>query len=334
MTGYCRGLQALGIGVGSLVLAAGVSAAAPPLRVLCTTFPLYQLTRNVTQGREGATVALLLPAALGCPHDYALTPQDVRRLARADVLVVNGLGLEDFLGAPIREANPKVRVVETAAGIRDTLAYGEAGGTEEAHDDGGPGDAGEPGGHEPAAAEPGHAHAHAGANPHLFASPRQAARLAMAIAAGLGKADPDGAARYRQNADAYAARLNRLADDLAALGTQLKSRRIVTQHGVFDYLARDMGLEVVATVQAHAGQEPSAAAMIQLVKTIRERGGAALFTEPQYPPQTGQTIARETGIPVALLDPVASGPEDAPLDYYEVAMRRNLETLKATLGTR
>ena len=68
------------------------------------------------------------------------------------------------------------------------------------------------------------------------------------------------------------------------------------------------------------------------MKTIRARQAGAVFTEPQYPPAVGQTIARETGLPVAVLDPVASGPADAPLDYYEQAMRRNLETLRATLG--
>jgi ABC-type Zn uptake system ZnuABC Zn-binding protein ZnuA len=314
------------------VLLPGASGAAP-LRVLCTTFPMYQLTRNVGQGREGLAVSLLLPAQLGCPHDYALTPQDMRRLSRADLLVVNGLGLEDFLGAPIREANPRAVVLEPAAGIADVLFCGEAAGR--GHGDAEPqGEAEGPGdGHDRQTGE-GHEHHHAGANPHLFASPRQAARLAGAIAAGLGKADPEGAALYARNAQAYADRLNRLADEMVALGQGLRNRRIVTQHGVFDYLARDMGLEVVAVVQAHAGQDPSAAEMLALVKTIRERGAAALFTEPQYPPEVGKTIAGETGIPVASLDPAASGPENAPLDYYETAMRRNLSVLMSVLGNR
>ena len=60
-------------------------------------------------------------------------------------------------------------------------------------------------------------------------------------------------------------------------------------------------------------------------------GAAALFTEPQYPAKVGETIAREIGIPVATLDPVASGPPDAPADYYEKTMRANLETLKRIL---
>jgi ABC-type Zn uptake system ZnuABC Zn-binding protein ZnuA len=309
---------AVWLGVWFCGFAAGRLEAAPPLRVLCTTFPVYQLTRPVVAGRERLTLELLLPAALGCPHDYALTPQDLRRLARADVLVVNGLGFEEFLEArAVRDVNPRVTVVEATAGIGGLLHYEEAAGS-------GPG--APPHGDEE--------HAAGDLNPHLFASPRQAARLVLAIAAGLGQADPEAAGLYLRNAQAQAERLNRLADAFAALVPTLRNRRIVTQHGVFDYLARDAGLEVVAVVQAEAGQDPSAAEMLLLLRTIRERGAGALFTEPQYPPQVGRAIAGDAGIPLAVLDPVASGPADASPDYYERTMRRNLETLRSTLGAR
>jgi ABC-type Zn uptake system ZnuABC Zn-binding protein ZnuA len=127
--------------------------------------------------------------------------------------------------------------------------------------------------------------------------------------------------------------MNRLADDCAALGKHLQNNRIVTQHGVFDYLARDMGLEVVAVVQAHAGQEPSASEILEIVATIKAKKAGAIFTEPQYPEAVGKTIAKEAGIAAATLDPGATGPERAPLDYYEQVMRTNLVTLEKTLGS-
>jgi ABC-type Zn uptake system ZnuABC Zn-binding protein ZnuA len=101
---------------------------------------------------------------------------------------------------------------------------------------------------------------------------------------------------------------------------------------VFDYFARDMGLEVMAVVQAHAGQEPSAAEMLEIVKAVRKKKAGGVFTEPQYPLKVGQAIAKEAGIPSAMLDPVATGPEKAGLDYYETVMRKNMEILRQTLG--
>ncbi len=121
---------------------------------------------------------------------------------------------------------------------------------------------------------------------------------------------------------------------MQALGRTLANTRIVTQHGAFDYLARDMGLQVVGVVAAHAGQPPSAAQTLALVQTIRRLKAGAVFTEPQYPARIAQTIAREAGIPSAVLDSVAGGPVRAGLDYYETTMRRNMATLRVTLGTR
>ena len=111
----------LGFLFGSLALGATVAFA--ELNVLCTTFPVHQIARNVVQGREGVALQLMLPAGMGCPHDYALTPQDMRKLASADVLVVNGLGLEEFLDAPVLAANPGIEIVDSSAGIRDLLEY-------------------------------------------------------------------------------------------------------------------------------------------------------------------------------------------------------------------
>lgn len=300
----CRRSLALIACLSVLMCASAAWAGGKPLMVLCTTFPMYQFTRNIAQGHAGVQVELLLPAQLGCPHDYVVTPQDMRKLARADVLVVNGLGLEEFLGAPLKRANPRLRVIESAQGITAILRYGA--GAAPAHD--------------------------RGDNPHLFVSPRMAALLVRNIAEALQRIDPAGAGLYERNASAYAARLNQLADECVVVGRRLASNRIVTQHGAFDYLARDMGLTVVAVVSEHA--EPSAAQILELVRTIRRTKAGAVFTEPQYPVRIGQTIAREAGIRAAELDPAATGPADAGLDYYETIMRRNLATLEQTLGKR
>lgn len=315
------------IAVGLSLFPIAARAVAAEKIILATTFPIYQITRNVAQGRDGVRIDLMLSSQMGCPHDYALTPQDMQKLAKADILVVNGLGMEEFLGAPVKKANPKITVIDSSMGIRETIIY--SGDHDHAkalrHDE---------------ISDHGHAHHseekhhhHAGVNPHLFASPKMTAKLAMSIAEGLSKADPKGAAVYLKNARAYAGEMNKLAVDMAALGKRLKNNRIVQPHGVFDYLARDMGLTIVEVMQAH-GQEPSASEMIHLVTTIREKRAGAIFTEPQYPEKAGKTLSKETGVPVAVLDPAATGPENAPLAYYETVMRRNMKTLESILGVK
>ncbi len=271
---------------------ASAGSAVGETRVLCSTFPIYLFTRAVTEGIPDATVEVMLPAALGCPHDYMLTPQDIQRIASADLFVANGLGLEEFLGAPLRAANPKVTLIDSSKDVGGVI--------------------------------PG--------NPHLFASPARSAEVVRRIASALGDARPAWSERVRANGEAFAGRLQRLGAEMADGVAALPRRRIVTQHEVLDYLARDAGLEIVGVVEEAPGQEPSASQMLALVRSIRTSGAAALFVEPQYPAEVGRTIAREAGIAVEVLDPVATGPADAAPGYYERVMRTNLETLRRTLG--
>jgi zinc transport system substrate-binding protein len=296
-------------------------AAPVHLRVLCSTYPIYLFTRNVAAGRDNLQIDLLISAALGCPHDYMVTVKDIQTLSKADVLVLNGLGMEASLQKPLKHTRADLKVIDSSAGITDLIPLGGEG-HEHGH-----------GHEEQAEGAEGHAQKPP-PNPHLFASPRQAAKVVRNIAEGLAKLDPAGAKVYRANAAAYAKRLAKLGDDFAALVATLPNRKIVTEHAVFDYLARDCGLQIVAVIEAEPGQEPSAAQMIELVRTIRSSGVAAVFTEPQYPAKAADTIAREVGVPSAMLDPVASGPSDAPLDYYEKVMAENLKTVKTVLGAK
>jgi zinc transport system substrate-binding protein len=272
------------------------AGAAEPLRVLASFLPMEIFTRNVTGDAPGVTVASMLPASLGCPHDYALTPGDMKKIASADLFVANGLGMEDFLGEPVRRANPKIRIVETARGVRPVRG------------------------------------GHGEINPHTWVSPRNAILQVREIEKALSEARPGLAPAFRRNADAYVFRLTALAAEFEAAAMTFRRTNIVTFHDVFDYLARDVGLTVVGKIETVPGQEPSAGEIQRLSRTIREKEVPAVFSEPQYSPKLADTLAREAGVPVRVLDPLATG--STALTAYEDAMRRNLSTLKEALSSR
>ena len=275
------------------------AGAAAPLRVLASFLPMEIFTRNVVGDTPGVTVESLLPASMGCPHDYALTPGDMKKIASADLFVANGFGMEEFLGEPVRRANPRIRVVETARGVRPIRG---------GHDD--PGDV----------------------NPHTWVSPRNAILQVREIEKALSAARPADADAFRRNADAYVSRLSALAAEFEGEAKRFRRRNIVTFHNVFDYLARDLGLTVVGEIETAPGQQPSAGEIRNLARTIRERGVPAVFSEPQYSPKIAEALGREAGVPVRVLDPVATG--SPTLTAYEDAMRRNLVTLKEALSAR
>ncbi len=272
------------------------AGAADPLRVLTSFLPMEIFTRNVAGDAPDVTVVSMLPASLGCPHDYALTPGDMKKIASADLFVVNGFGMEEFLGEPVRRANPKIRIVETARAVLPI------------HGGNGHGDV----------------------NPHTWVSPRNAILQVREIEKALSAARPVSAGLFRRNADAYISRLSALAEEFEVAAKTFRRRNIVTFHNVFDYLARDLGLTVVGEIETAPGQEPSAGEIRNLSRTIRERKVPVVFSEPQYSPKLAEALAREAGVPVRVLDPVATG--SPALTAYEDAMRRNLSTLKEALS--
>lgn len=291
-------------------------------RILCSTFPIYLFTSNITRGIEGIAVELLIPADLGCPHDYALSPRNMQALAEADALVINGLGMEEFLGEPVERANADLTIVDSSSGITDLLQYTDIEETtaddhDHSHDHS----------HE-------HSHDHTGVNPHIFSSPALAAVMVRNIGDQLAEEFPLVADELLANAAAYSGQLEKLADELGKAMEAVAEKRIVAQHGIFDYLARDLGLEIVAVIQPEGGHEPAAGRLLGVVELIRRSGAAAVIGQPGFSTRAGETVADEAGVPFAVLDPGSTGPDDPPLDYYQRIMRKNIQALKDLLEGR
>jgi zinc transport system substrate-binding protein len=284
-------------------------SAGPEFRILVTVLPVYSLTLNVVGHEPGVRVELLLPPTLGCPHDYDLSPGEMRQMNRAGVIVANGLGLEAFLEKALRQSGTSPRIITATAGIRPLKGTGTA---EE---------------HLPGKASR-HDHRTGPAsswNAHAWVSPQQAAVMVRTIAEGLAGVDPARAGAYRANGAQYAQRLEALDGEMRSCVNRAKNRTIVTVHDSLDYWARDLGLRVAGVVQPLPGVEPSPREMARLVRLIREQKVAAIFSEPQYSDQVARTLSAETGVKVFSLDTAVTG-KPGP-DLYEEAMRKNRETL-------
>ena len=150
--------------------------------------------------------------------------------------------------------------------------------------------------------------------------------------AGLAAADPAHADEYAANCAAYTAKLRELKEETAAALAPCAGKSIVTFHEAFDYYAAEFGLTVAAVVQHEEGSAPSAREIADTIQIIRDKDVRALFAEPQYTDESIDLIARETGLPVYLLDPVVSGEADPDdTDAYLRIMRQNLATLLEAL---
>lgn len=287
------------------------------IRVLCSFLPLQVFAANVINGRPGIELGVLIPGESG-PHDYQLTPGDMRKIASADLFLAVGLALESFLEGPIHNANPGIKVVETGR-IKHLIRYAKMD------------SAALPGGRHVTGGSHKKAHRHAMTfNPHTWVSPLAAVEIVRNIQKALNDLDPEGATQYRVNADGYVRKLISLHKKIARKVKTFPNRKIVTFHDAFDYFSRDHGLQVVAVLEEVAGQKPSAKEMHKIVEVIKSTGAAGVFAEHQFSPALARAISQEAGVPMGCLDPVATGLFSP--DLYESVMKKNLEELNRFLG--
>ena len=184
------------------------------LKVLASTFPVYLFAANVCAGAPGVEVSLLVPASAGCPHDFALRPQDAQKLAKAQILVINGAGLEEFLEKPLKNIAPNIAVIDASKGLK--LLDED---------------------HHP--------------NPHTFAAPAEAALMAKNIGEGLAAADPERGDVYRKNAAAYSGELEKISSALRQVGDKASNRGVAIEHEALAYLAANASLD--ATIMFEHG---------------------------------------------------------------------------------
>ena len=286
------------------LLALPVQAASRPVHVLATTYPVWQLARPLVAGLENVRLDLLIPAATGCPHDYAPTPADLTKVATADMILMNGLGLEAAFASALAQA--EAHKVDCSQGI---ALLADCSDHEEEHGD-----------------------HHHGGNPHVFTSPAAAAQMAGIMAEALGLACPEQAEAIRNNATALQKDLLDLEKRLAALGAAHPGACVLLQHDSLAYMMRSAGLDVMDVLQEDEEQAPSAARLLECIEHIRKERPVLLIGEPQFSPRPLETLAAETGVPVIQLDSLASGPENTPVNHFEQQMRNNCQLLENALS--
>lgn len=295
------GAAALAVGCGT----AATTADGGALEVVASTSFLADLAQNVAGDRF--TVRSLVPLETD-PHSFDPTPSDLGAVAAADLVIVNGAGLEGPLLRTMQNAGGDATVVDASSGLESRRS--------------------QPG--EPALDD-------AEADPHFWLDPTLATSYVTTIRDAFTVADPVGAAEYTANAAAYAQRLDELD---AWIRTQVArippaDRKLVMNHASHGYFADRYGLEVVGTVipGVGAGAAPTARQLAELTATIRSTGAKAIFVEIDENPELARQIAAETGVAVVtdLLDHSLTEPGGVAPSYIDMMKydtRRIVEALQ------
>jgi len=261
-----------------------------PVVLTSTTF-LADIARNVAGDR--LKVESLLPVGAD-PHSYQPTPQDVAKIEQSKLLIINGAEYEHFLESLLENAGGERQIIEASAGLSPRTD-----------------------------AESEH-----GVDPHLWLDPNNVIAYVENIREGLTHFDPDGAAIYKSNADAYTAELKELDVWINEQLAQIPFERhlLVTNHEALGYFAERYGFKVVGTVieSVSSDASPSARQMAALVDQIKSSGAPAIFLDASDNPALAQQIAAETGVAVVTDLHLESLTDGAPTATYIDMMKHNV----------
>ena len=276
-------------------LIAGCAPAAPAAQVAATTPPVYNFASALLEGTE-ITVTPLINEPVSCLHDYTLNIDQVKCAESAQVIVISGAGLEDFMG-DLLDPN---KCIDASQGIELLAA-------------------------KPHHRDEGEEHHHHDHDPHIWLSPVNAQIMAQNIAAGLIAHYPAEEAVITENLQA----LNTRLQELQAYGEEalkdLSTRELITFHDGFSYLAQAFDLTILRSIEEEHGSEASAKDLSDLIDLVKEHQLPAVFTETNGSDAAASVIARETGAKTFELT-TAMGTTD-----YFGAMTKNIDTLKEAL---
>jgi ABC-type Zn uptake system ZnuABC Zn-binding protein ZnuA len=294
-----------------------------PLTVITTTTIIADIARNV--GSDFVDVTSLVPLGADT-HSFQARPSDIVMLAEADVVLVNGLGLEGFLGDILAAANvTPVIVTEGITPLVHTDHADEIPVCEDASES-----------HIEATEE---AHGHSECDPHVWLNPQNVMVMADNIAAAFVELDPTNAAVYQANADAYKAELEALDTEIATLfrAIPVEERLIVTNHDFLGYFTEHYGFTVIGTVIPGISTlaEPNPRELAELSQQIEELGVKAIFVEFSATEDLSSALVAEIGNTVQIVklysESLSEADGSAPtyLDY----MRFNAQAIAAVFNS-
>lgn len=297
----------------ALLLTAGCGGAAPSptpaeedgvLHILATTYPLYLFTTAVTVGAENVEVSLLVNQTASCLHDYTLTVADMKAIEKADVIVLNGGGLEDFMSDALNQSS--AAVIDCSEHLDLFPAPGHEG-----HDHG------------------------AEYDPHIWMDPDRAVQIMGDLSLALSQLVYG--ENWAEHGEYHTAFLTAKDQVTAAAQTWdaelegLSHRDLITFHNGFAYFADCFGLNLLKAIEEEEGSEASAAEIRGIIDLIGSHDIPAIFTEKNGSDSTARAIARETGVEVYQLDMIMSGSGTGIQPYLD-AMEANVNTILEALG--
>lgn len=265
--------------------------------------PYYSWAKNIVG--DQANVTSIIPPGSD-PHSYQPLPSDMKNLENLDVVIINGIGHDEFIKPMLKAIdNDELMVINTSKGLPLIPVFNKHYAFEKENK--------------------------VAYNSHTYIAITGAIQQIQRIARKLGKLCPDQAAFFMKNARAYAIKLRKMLQSALIQIDMLDTNklRIATVHDGYSYLFQELGIEVSAVVQPRHGVRPSARQLEDTIKRIKRARVNVLFGELDYEKKYVDIIYKETGCRLYALSHISNG--EYSKEFFEQAMQRNIDAIVAAL---
>ncbi|MDZ4806194.1 MAG: metal ABC transporter substrate-binding protein [Candidatus Eisenbacteria bacterium] len=295
-TTFMAGIQIIAMSLVVVMFTAGhAGVAGAAIKIVASTNDLASIAAYVGGDRvEAGSIC----RATSDPHRVEVLPSYMVRVAKADLYLKIGLGLDQWADAIIDGShNGRLTVVDCSAGV--PVLEKPTGMVDASMGD-----------------------IHLNGNPHYWLNPANGAVAAKTVARALGQLDPAGASGFEARALDFEKAAAEMSVRCATAGRSLPGHAIITYHRSWSYFADACGVEVVSTIEPVPGIPPTGRHLKELVDAIRERKVALVLSEPYFSDDAVKFLARETGVRVVVASPACgTASADSYLNHFEELIR-------------
>lgn len=258
-------------------------------KIVTSFYPMYIIAENLVDGASNVELTNMADVNVGCLHDYTLKTEDIKKVENADIFISNGLGMESFISKLI-EANQDMDVIDSSAKIENPILDEDE------------------------------------TNPHIWTSIDNYLKQVQTVAIELKRLDPGNEAIYEANRRAYITKLNRLKNEFKNQLEYLKDDRAICLNEAFEYMGRDIGLQLTSIQTDHEESTMSAETLRNIIDMANTQDIKIIIIDKNDNRANAETIANETNAEIYALNSGLTGSLDK--DAYINAMKENIEILK------
>ena len=259
------------------------------LKIVTSFYPIYIIAENITEGASNVELENMADVNVGCLHDYTLTTEDMKKVEKADVFVINGLGMENFVDKVIN-SNNTMQVIDSSSGIENIIKNDDE------------------------------------TNAHIWTNINNYITQVKNISERLQQIDSKNANIYKENEENYINQLEKLEAEYIQKLESLKGKKVVNLNEAFEYLGQELQMEMTTIETNHEESTMSAEMMSSIIEKMKNENIQMILVDKNDNKTMAETIANETGAKIYELDSGLKGSIEK--DAYINMVKYNMEILQ------